>query len=287
MKLTNPIAVAAGTGACRVEGQRFRKGGGSNGAPYGVIVDGSFREYFGGETSGSAMVSFRTIPITGLGGHAVAPFFEYHASASPAAGDGLWLDEVALRCNSPLSVPPTYAFDQGTSMATPHVSGAAALLFSLKPTATVTEVRSALLGSTTPTASLAGKTVTGGRLNVAAAMSRLVPLTNDESPAGGGGTGPGATVSVEINEPPVTEANPPGGGQPVVTTCTVPKLAGKTLGQAKAALTKAKCKLGKVTSPKGVKPSKLAVKSSSPGAGSRTGGAVNLTLAPKPKPKHH
>jgi hypothetical protein len=55
------------------------------------------------------------------------------------------------------------------------VTGAAALLFSLKPAATVTEVRQALLSNTTPDASLAGKTTTGGRLDVSRAIDALVP----------------------------------------------------------------------------------------------------------------
>jgi thermitase len=284
VKLTTPIAVAAGTGACRVEGRRFRKGGGSEGAPYGVVIDGTPAKYFGGETGGTEMASFRTIPIAGLGGHSVAPFFEYHSTAAPAAGDGLWVDDVALRCNSPLTTAPTYAFDQGTSMAAPHVSGAAALLFSLKPSASVTEVRNALLGSAKPTASLAGKTTTGGKLDVAAAMNLLVPPPTKQ--IGGSETVPPpiaiAETTTQANQPLIT---------PPAAICTVPKLAGKTLAQAKAALTAAKCKFGKAIAPKGAKPSKLVVKSSSPGAGSKAAGAVNLTLAPKPKakpkPKHH
>jgi thermitase len=176
--LTNGIAVPAGAGACWVEGQRYRKGGGSEGAPYGLIVNGHFSEefeFFGGETGGSAMVPFWTAPITGLGGKSVRPFFEYSPGATVGAGYGYWLDDIELWCNSPLSTPPTYAYEQGTSMAAPHVTGAAALLFSLKPSASVTEVREALLTTTTPAASLAGKTVTGGRLDVSAALNKLVP----------------------------------------------------------------------------------------------------------------
>ena len=60
-------------------------------------------------------------------------------------------------------------------MAAPHVTGAAGLLFSLKPTATVTEVRDALLASVDPVASLAGKTVSGGRLDAAAALDAAGP----------------------------------------------------------------------------------------------------------------
>ena len=59
-----------------------------------------------------------------------------------------------------------YGGFSGTSMATPHVTGAAALYASTRPSATAQEIKAAILGSTIPTSSLAGKTVTGGRLNV-------------------------------------------------------------------------------------------------------------------------
>jgi subtilisin family serine protease len=51
-------------------------------------------------------------------------------------------------------------------MATPHVSGAAALYASVNAGATAAQIKSAIMSSATPTASLAGKCVTGGRLNV-------------------------------------------------------------------------------------------------------------------------
>ena len=54
----------------------------------------------------------------------------------------------------------------GTSMATPHVTGAAALYASTHPGATAALIKSAVLGATVPTTSLTGKTVTGGRLDV-------------------------------------------------------------------------------------------------------------------------
>jgi subtilisin family serine protease len=59
-----------------------------------------------------------------------------------------------------------YGSYSGTSMATPHVAGAAALYKSINPGATAAQIKSAILSSVTPTASLSGKTVTGGRLNV-------------------------------------------------------------------------------------------------------------------------
>ncbi|WP_345238518.1 S8 family peptidase [Hymenobacter saemangeumensis] len=59
-----------------------------------------------------------------------------------------------------------YSSYNGTSMATPHVSGAAALYASTHAGATAADIKAAILGSTVPTSSLTGKCVTGGRLNV-------------------------------------------------------------------------------------------------------------------------
>ena len=59
----------------------------------------------------------------------------------------------------------------GTSMAAAHVSGVAALIFSLTNTMTFTEVRDRILNTVTPVASLAGKTVTGGRVNAYRALT--------------------------------------------------------------------------------------------------------------------
>ncbi|MES2855339.1 MAG: S8 family peptidase [Bdellovibrionota bacterium] len=54
----------------------------------------------------------------------------------------------------------------GTSMATPHVAGAAALYLSNHPTATWKEVKNALLSSTKKIPAMSGKSTTGGKLNV-------------------------------------------------------------------------------------------------------------------------
>ncbi|MEO6219093.1 MAG: S8 family peptidase [Ginsengibacter sp.] len=60
----------------------------------------------------------------------------------------------------------TYSSYSGTSMATPHVTGGAALYASTHPGSSAATIKAAILNSAVPTASLSGKCVTGGRLNV-------------------------------------------------------------------------------------------------------------------------
>ena len=88
-----------------------------------------------------------------------------------------------------LSTVPTssgtsgYLSYNGTSMATPHVSGAAALYAAYNPGKSAAEIKAAILNSATPTSSLSGRTVTGGRLNIAGLMN----LSSGGDGGGGGG----------------------------------------------------------------------------------------------------
>jgi subtilisin family serine protease len=80
-----------------------------------------------------------------------------------APGSGIWS---TVPVSSKGKVVAGYASYSGTSMATPHVAGAAALYASVNPGASAAQIKAAILNSATPTPSLSGKTVTGGRLNV-------------------------------------------------------------------------------------------------------------------------
>ena len=65
----------------------------------------------------------------------------------------------------------------GTSMATPHVTGAIGLLLSAHPGWTYQQLIRQVLSTTTPDASVAGKTVTGGVLNIGAALAPPPPAS--------------------------------------------------------------------------------------------------------------
>lgn len=85
-----------------------------------------------------------------------------------------------------------YGFGTGTSMAAPLVSGAAALLWAHQPSLTWVEVKEKLLMSARPVPELKGKMLTGGVLDVAAALDYQARMVQGggqqpESSRGGGG----------------------------------------------------------------------------------------------------
>jgi len=99
------------------------------------------------------------------------------------------------------TVPNGYGTMSGTSMACPHVSGAVALLWGYKPTWTRQQVKDNILGTVRPTAAMAGRTVSGGVLNVfnslvaAGENPNTAPTVDIKSPASGGSYQQGVSIS--------------------------------------------------------------------------------------------
>jgi subtilisin family serine protease len=78
----------------------------------------------------------------------------------------------------------SYAFDSGTSMATPHVAGAATLLWGYSPGSTYLDIKNAIMNGVDTIASLNGKTVTGGRLDVFKSLQLLGLTVTNVDPSG-------------------------------------------------------------------------------------------------------
>ncbi|HSS20896.1 MAG TPA: S8 family serine peptidase [Pyrinomonadaceae bacterium] len=84
----------------------------------------------------------------------------------------------------------TYTVFNGTSMAAPHVSGAAALLLAANQSLTMQKLKSLLIFNGDLVSSLSGKTLTGRRLNIGKSVQELA--LNDTTP-------PGTVLNFHIN----------------------------------------------------------------------------------------
>jgi subtilisin family serine protease len=111
--------------------------------------------------SSANIIAVASITNTG----ALSSFSQYGATTVDlgAPGSVIWS---TVPKSSKGKVVSGYASYSGTSMATPHVTGAAALYASTHSGATAATIKNAILTSAVSTVSLNGKCVTGGRLNV-------------------------------------------------------------------------------------------------------------------------
>ncbi len=91
--------------------------------------------------------------------------------------DGVYVDDLRFVCRASNYSADSYWLNEGTSMATPHVSGVAALVRAAVPAASAAQVVTAIREGAAPLSSLAGKTVTGGRADAPAAIAAARRLT--------------------------------------------------------------------------------------------------------------
>ena len=104
-------------------------------------------------------------------------------SDGAVTGDGAALKYVIVSCVSSTYRGSEFTPASGTSFASPMTAGVAALAWAAAPRATVAQVKAAILGGVDPVPSLAGVTVTGGRLNAARALAGVVSAVGTGGPA--------------------------------------------------------------------------------------------------------
>jgi subtilisin family serine protease len=95
----------------------------------------------------------------------LAGFSNYGATSVDLGAPGVAIFSLAATSDA------AYMSIQGTSMAAPHVTGVAALLLAEYPAASYNELRERLLLTTVPVTAMAGRSVTGGRVNAYQALS--------------------------------------------------------------------------------------------------------------------
>ena len=102
----------------------------------------------------------------------LASFSNYGASTVELGAPGVYIASTIRNSG--------YGYMSGTSMATPHVSGAAALTLAACSSLTTAQLVTTMVGAVDPAASLAGKTSTGGRLNAYKAVSSCNTTTTPD-----------------------------------------------------------------------------------------------------------
>jgi len=132
-----------------------------NGGRDGVGDDNDKAPHYPSSYTSANIIAVAAITSAG----AKSSFSNYGATSVDlgAPGSGIW-STVPVRSKGVLK--SGYASYSGTSMATPHVTGAATLYAATHPGASAAQIKGAILGSAIPTTSMAGKTESGGRLNV-------------------------------------------------------------------------------------------------------------------------
>jgi minor extracellular serine protease Vpr len=162
-------------------------------APFMVTVDGTTpQEFFTDGPSADILAAFSSIgpPLLQGPGVGVGQPQDKIKPDVVAPGVNVYSSIPSFGC----AIPPCFAFFQGTSMATPHVAGSAALLIQLHPGWSPEQIKSALVNSAhRPVKSFGtGNPLTnpmvrgGGRIDLAAASQVTATLEASPSTVGPG-----------------------------------------------------------------------------------------------------
>jgi subtilisin family serine protease len=132
-----------------------------NGGSDGVGDDNDVTPHYPSSYANANIIAVASITSSG----AKSGFSNYGATSVDigAPGSGIWS---TVPASSKGKIVSSYKSYSGTSMATPHVSGAAALYAAYHSGASAATIKNAIMSSAVPTASLQGRVVSNGRLDV-------------------------------------------------------------------------------------------------------------------------
>jgi subtilisin family serine protease len=156
------------------------------------------------------------------------------ANSDANVGDGAYVDDFSVACLA--AGGEDYQELAGTSMATPHVAGVAALVWAAHPAYSAAQVKAAILANVDQRAGLGGKVVSGGRLNACKALGGC-----------GGVAPPTPSPPSPPPPPPPPPLPPPPPSSPPLVTCITPNVVGQKVIDARGMIAAAHCAVGAVT----------------------------------------
>ena len=198
--------------------------------------------------------------------------FRFVANYGQTSGEGAYVDDIRMWCGSSYGdLPPEYDEMSGTSMAAPHVAGAAALVAAHRPGASAADLKQALVASAVPLRSLRGKVTSNGRLNLPRALNypNIEKLTIDDPPPPPPPPTLPATAPAAFSAAGKLAGDAKGRFTQVQVACPAQQAAsctGTVSGETVARFTKA----GKVTRSRRAKPVKLKASKFTVGQGQAT-----------------